>query len=112
MAKADMMARTTVCNVRHAPPGSYVYVGRRMRSVPFAQGPCLWGNPFRDGDVQEVAERYRAYVLRRPELVALLGSLKGKALGCWCVDDDRNPPCRKGEYQCHAQILAELADAS
>lgn len=40
-----------------------VYVGR----------PSKWGNPFaigRDGTRQEVIDKYRAYLLGRPDLVA------------------------------------------
>jgi len=59
-------------------------------------------NPFRigvDGDREQVVATYRDYLLARPDLMALLPDLQGKRLGCWC-----NP------LQCHADIIAELAD--
>lgn len=69
-----------------------VYIGR----------PSKWGNPYkigRDGSRAEVVEKYRAYILSRPDLLAALPELRGKTLGCWC-----------GPLACHGDVLAELAD--
>lgn len=71
-----------------------VYIGR----------PSKWGNPFvmgRDGTRAEVVAKYRAHVLRRPDLLAALKELKGKALGCWCAPQ-----------ACHGDVLAELSEMS
>lgn len=84
--------KTTVVNVRNGGVCD-IYVGR----------PSPWGNPFvanRDGTREEVIEKYRTWLARRPDLIARLGELQGKRLGCWC-----HP------LPCHADILAELADA-
>ena len=54
-----------------------VYIGR----------PSKWGNPFvlgQDGTRDEVVEKYRNYLLSRPELLRSLPELEGKTLGCWC----------------------------
>ena len=54
-----------------------VYIGR----------PSKWGNPFvigKDGTREEVIEKYREYILNKPELLKDLAELKGKILGCWC----------------------------
>jgi hypothetical protein len=62
-----------------------------------------WGNPFvigRDGTRAEVIRKYKAWVVRQPELMASLHELKGKRLGCWC-----------GGKACHGDVLVELADA-
>ena len=62
-----------------------------------------WGNPFfvgRDGTRAQVIEKYRAYILERPELLASLSELRGKRLGCHCAP-----------LTCHGDVLAELADA-
>jgi len=67
-----------------------VYIGR----------PSKWGNPYvigRDGTREQVIAKYRAWVLCRPELVAALGELRGKVLGCWC------PP-----QPCHGDVLVDL----
>jgi hypothetical protein len=68
-----------------------VYVGR----------PSIWGNPFvigRDGTRQEVIDKYKAWVLQQPHLMARLHELKGKDLCCWCAP-----------LACHAEVLEELA---
>lgn len=79
-----------------------VYIGR----------PGDWGNPFPiqlsllhdlaeyEGSREWSLNEYRKYILGRPDLLARLGELKGKVLGCWC-----HPA------PCHGDILKELADA-
>ena len=67
-----------------------VYIGR----------PSKWGNPFvigKDGDRNEVCEKYRQYILKQEHLLKSLSELEGKTLGCWC-----HPA------KCHGDILAEL----
>jgi len=85
------MTETTVV---HCKVSAYdVYIGR----------PSIWGNPFtigRDGDREEVVEKYRQWVLQQPQLMARLPELQGKRLGCWCTPQ-----------LCHGEVLAELADA-
>ena len=69
-----------------------VYIGR----------PSKWGNPFsigKDGTREEVIEKYREYILNKPELLKSLPELKGKILGCWC---DPKP--------CHGDVLIELIE--
>ena len=87
------------------PPDS-VYVGRQVRdsrtgAVRFRES--RWFNPFkigRDGSREEVIGKYRARLLRRPDLMAALPKLRGKDLVCWCAPD-----------ACHADVLLELANA-
>ncbi len=79
---------TTVINVRN-----YVFVGR----------PSIWGNPFivgRDGDRAEVIQKYRLWLPTRPQLLQRLPELKDGILVCYC-----HP------LPCHADVLAELANA-
>jgi hypothetical protein len=67
-----------------------VYIGRGSK----------WGNPYiigRDGDRAEVIEKYRAYLLRRPDLLASLEELRGKRLGCFCAP-----------LACHGDVLVEI----
>lgn len=62
----------------------------------------IWGNPFvigKDGTREEVIAKYRAWVLEQPHLMAQVGSLRGKVLGCWCAPQ-----------ACHGDVLAELAE--
>jgi hypothetical protein len=63
----------------------------------------IWGNPFyegRDGTRDDVIDKYAAWVVTQPHLMAKLPGLRGKILGCWCVPAKR----------CHAEVLAALAD--
>jgi hypothetical protein len=57
-----------------------------------------WGNPFvigRDGDRATVIAAYcDQHLPSRPDLLARLGELRGKALGCWCAP-----------LACHADVL-------
>ncbi len=117
------MTRTTVVSVRGLkvlPPG-VVYVGRRMFRHPCEEvrEGSPWGNPFKPRTgiacfvaLAECLARYRAHVLASPALVALLPSLRGKALGCWCCNDPRTGPRDPALYVCHAQVLADLVDES
>ncbi len=76
-----------------------IYIGR----------PSKWGNPFSHkrgtqarfvvSTVQEAISKYEEWVLQQPELMAALGELKGKVLGCWCKPGP-----------CHGDVLARLAD--
>lgn len=75
------------------------------RSEPydvFIGRPSIWANPFiigKDGTRFMVIEKYRAWILTQPHLMALLPGLKGKTLGCWCAPQ-----------ACHGEVLAELVD--
>ena len=67
-----------------------VYIGRRSK----------WGNPFvigKDGNRDEVIEKYRDWILAQPELLRDLHELEGKVLGCWCAPK-----------RCHGDVLLEL----
>ena len=67
-----------------------VYIGR----------PSKWGNPFPledENDRCEVIEKYRAWILKQPELMAALNELEDKVLGCWCAPKP-----------CHGDVLIEL----
>jgi len=82
-----------MANVVHCKRQPYdVYIGR----------PSRWGNPFeigKDGTREEVIEKYRAWIVEQPELMAALPELRGKVLGCWCAPKS-----------CHGDILVELAN--
>lgn len=76
-----------------------VYIGR----------PSKWGNPFshlhntlakyKVRSRKEAVEKYEAWLLANPKLMAALPELKGKVLGCWC-----HP------LACHGDVLAKLAN--
>jgi Domain of unknown function (DUF4326) len=72
----------------------HVYIGR----------PSKWGNPFvvgKHGARAEVIALYERWLLDNAPLMAALGELKGKVLGCWCAP-----------RACHGDVLVRLANAS
>lgn len=77
-----------VVNVRRS---AYdIYIGR----------PSKWGNPYiigRHGSRAEVVAKYLAYILQQQHLLAALGELVGKRLGCYCAP-----------LACHGDVLLEL----
>lgn len=67
-----------------------VYIGR----------PGKWGNPFvvgKDGTRTEVIEKYRIWLLNKPELLTKIVELKDKVLGCWC-----------SPQACHGDVLVDF----
>ena len=81
---------TTVVNKYKEP--YEVYIGRGSK----------WGNPFvigKDGNRDDVCDKYEAYILSNQTLLDALPELKGKKLGCFCKPQ-----------RCHGDILAKLAD--
>jgi Domain of unknown function (DUF4326) len=99
------MGATTIVNLKgHRDDPGYadvIYVGRAMHRGGWQLTASPLANPFRpgpDGSREEVVAKYRAYLLGRPDLLALLPELRGHRLGCWCAP-----------RPCHAEVLAELA---
>jgi len=82
-----------VLNKKNSKPTDGIYVGR----------PTIYGNPFvigKDGDRNEVVEKYKEWLLSQPSLVEKAKKeLKGKNLICWCAP-----------LECHADILLEIAN--
>lgn len=75
---------------------------KRARHDVYIGRPSKWGNPFvigGDGTREQVIEKYRAWLLQQPELMAALPELRGKVLGCWCAP-----------RACHGDVLVEMAD--
>lgn len=75
-----------------------VYVGRWNPKVPHHS---IWHNPFKDGTREENIAMFKEYLQSRSDLLAKLPELKGRLLACWCAPKD-----------CHADVLAELANQS
>lgn len=75
-----------------------IYIGR----------PSKWGNPFTLAKSTDAAEdrtlradllvKYEEWLREQPHLMASLGELRGKVLGCWCAPK-----------MCHGDVLARLA---
>jgi len=87
-----------------------VYIGRPGRGK--AAADCPWGNPFmigKDGTRDEVIAKYARWIQTQPQLLARLGELRGKRLGCFCAP--AGGLTAHDDLVCHGQILARLADA-
>ncbi len=95
------MTKTKVVHCKRDPYD--IFIGR----------PSKWSNPFTHFSLEktnalfEVSTReeaiasYEVWLKENPELLASIGELKGKILGCWC-----------SPKPCHGDVLAKLADES
>ncbi|MDZ4849995.1 MAG: DUF4326 domain-containing protein, partial [Pirellulaceae bacterium] len=84
------------------PSGGMFVHCKRSRFDVYIGRPSKWGNPFvigRDGDRATVIEKYRAWIIKQPELMSALPELRGKVLGCHCAPAD-----------CHGDVLMMLAN--
>ncbi|MFD7413484.1 DUF4326 domain-containing protein [Kitasatospora purpeofusca] len=97
---------TTVVNLKgHRDDPAFadvVYVGRAMHRGGWHLVESPLHCPFRPGPGlprEAMLREYRAYLLARPELLALVPELRGHRLACWCAP-----------LSCHADVLADLAD--
>lgn len=81
--------------------GCDIYIGRAIRMAGWNLPTSKWSNPFRlkdyGNDRQKVLDIYEAHVRAKPELMASLGELEGKVLGCWCAP-----------LPCHGDVLIKL----
>ena len=94
--------KTTVINIRDR--GKFVGPKGEAVQFVFIGRPSKWGNPFKlqDGVSREdCLVLYKGWVTKQPDLMAALGELRGKVLGCWCKPE-----------MCHGEVLARLADGA
>ena len=73
-----------------------------LRSGVRVDRETKWGNPLvvgKDGSRTEVIEKYGAWLLTQPQLLAALPELTGRNLVCWCAP-----------LPCHADVLLWLAN--
>jgi hypothetical protein len=92
---------TRVLNLHRDELGDCVYVGRASPWRGLPESP--FGNPFkegRDGTRAKVIEKYRSWLLGRPEILQRLFELRGRRLACWCKPK-----------ACHGDVLIELVVA-
>lgn len=89
MEEEHTVAHPLVVHYKHARYD--IYIGRGSK----------WGNPFVigiDGTREQVIDLYEQWLPDQPDLMAALGELTEKALGCSCAPSD-----------CHGGVLAPLA---
>jgi hypothetical protein len=83
------------------PTGRVVHCKREKHDVYIGR-PSQWGNPFAigpDGTRADVIAKYEAWLREQPGLMASVGELRGKVLGCWCAPQ-----------ACHGDVLVRLAE--
>jgi hypothetical protein len=76
-----------------------IYVGRECVQGGWELEESDWANPYSANKYgrEECLRKYEEYIRARPDLMARLGELKGKTLGCWCVPE-----------ACHGHVLLKL----
>ncbi len=77
-----------------------IYIGRSNKYYNLPQSK--WANPWVigvDGTRAEVIEKYKSWILTKPELLKDINELKDKTLACWCDHPTED---------CHGRILLEL----
>ena len=89
-----------------------VYIARKgivfIDNERFPKVDSIWANPFKINENTsriEAIEQYKTYItnkINNGEISKeMLLDLKGKQLGCWCKEENKN-------IQCHGDILVEL----
>lgn len=92
-----------------------VYIGRKgivfVDNERFPKNDSIWCNPYKvgkDGNLDEVLEKYKYYIVQKihdENLFQELYDLRDKNLGCWCVN---KTTCETDHKVCHGQILLEF----
>jgi hypothetical protein len=95
MVWTSLVVNTTVVNI-HKTKEYDVYIGRAGKDQD-----GTWGNPFSKGTREENIAAYRVWIREQPHLLDRLCELKGKTLGCFCKQPNR-------EVACHGDVLVEL----
>lgn len=90
-----------VLNIQHT--GRQIPVDK-IKTSTYIGRPTKWGNPFAigtHGDRAQVVERYEAWLMAQPELVAAArAELKDKDLYCFCAPK-----------ACHGDVLIRVANS-
>jgi len=96
-----------------------VYIGRPMNQGGWSLPGSKWANPlalkaFRN-DRAACLAAYRAHVEARRDLMDSLEELRGKRLGCWCMEalchTCRAPQGTCAHLQCRGEVLIQLLNA-
>lgn len=90
------MSTPSIVNLKQSAFGVYIGRGNDWRKLAGSK----WSNPFvigKDGNREQVIEKFRAHLLASPELLEALPELSGKVLGCWC-----------SPLACHGEVLVEV----
>lgn len=87
-----------------------VYIGRRgpilINGRRYPEKDSFFANPYKvgkDGTLEEVLQKYYCHIYNKPGAADMLRQIKGKRLGCWCIETDQIYPS-----VCHGQVLLYL----
>lgn len=105
--------KTTIVNLHKVDgkrPEFDVYIGRRVPSTEF-QKASIWCNPYKpnnekDYDKEYLLDHYETYIrscIKHFPKIYKIRELKGKKLGCWCINTESVEP-----LVCHGQILLKI----
>ncbi len=93
-----------------------VYIGRAgivfINGNRFPKKASIWANPFKtgvNGTHEEVVEKFERHIrdkIREDPVTYNLEDLRGRNLGCWCVDATCHDV--NASIVCHGQILLRL----
>ena len=81
---------------------NYHKVGGVPEDARYVGRGSKWGNPFhigKDGDRDQVLEKYERWLMRNASLLHALTELRDKDLVCYCAPQ-----------ACHADLLLRLAN--
>lgn len=118
----ESLGATTVVHLRRKNGSSLVafdvYIGRPMYQGGWRLPGSKWANPFRLSDFKNnraaVLEAYEAHIRNSPELLDMLHELRGKRLGCWCVEKRcltcGRPRMSCPHLDCHGDVLVKLLE--
>lgn len=86
-----------------------VNISRKEAFDTYIGRPSIWGNPYshQEGTLaehkvatrEEAIARYEEWIKTQPDLLALLPTLIGMRLGCWCAPK-----------VCHGDVLVKLVE--
>jgi len=92
---------------------------RRNRCDVYIGRGSPWGNPYvfpgmarrsryPVTEVEDPLAAYEAHIRADAAAMAALPTLRGKVLGCFCVDVDAPLPTKREDERCHGHVLVRL----
>lgn len=87
-----------------------IYIGRANNMGGWNLPQSKWANTFKVkevGSVHKACELYLEKIIES-DLFHDIPELKGKILGCWCVDPKMISNAKPNGWLCHGCVLAEL----
>lgn len=89
----------------------FVQNGDAKTRWPLANNPDTFGFCFCNKHKVERVEAVRLFekdldeMLKDPKIMEQFKTLKGKRIGCWCVEKERTEPCDSADDLCHGDVI-------